>query len=108
MVRAASPGVESSVRTVYFITHPDVLIDPAVPAPEWPLSPRGRERMAHALALALISDVRAVWCSTERKARDGAGILAEHLGLPVAELVGLGENDRSATATCPDPSSRPW
>ena len=86
-----------SVRTVYFITHPDVLIDPAMPVPEWPLSPRDRERMAHALALPWISEVRALWCSTERKARDGADMLAKHLGLPVAELVGLGENDRSAT-----------
>jgi hypothetical protein len=27
--------------TVYFITHPDMLIDPAVPVPNWPLSTRG-------------------------------------------------------------------
>ena len=33
------------MSVVYFITHPDVLIDPAVPVPEWPLSPRGRARM---------------------------------------------------------------
>jgi broad specificity phosphatase PhoE len=91
----------SSARTVYFVTHPDVLIDPAVPVPEWPLSPRGRERMVRALALPWVGGVRAVWCSTERKARDGAGILAEHLGLPVAELVGLGENNRSATGYLP-------
>lgn len=91
----------SSVRTVYFVTHPDVLIDPAVPVPEWPLSPRGHERMAYALALPWVSNVRAVWCSTERKARDGADMLAQHLGLPVAELAELGENDRSATGYLP-------
>jgi broad specificity phosphatase PhoE len=41
--------------------------------------------------------VRAVWCSAERKAREGAQILAGHLGLPVQVLTELGENDRSAT-----------
>lgn len=87
----------TSDRTVYFVTHPDVLIDPTVPVPEWPLSPRGRERMTRALALPWIRGVRAVWCSTERKARDGAEILAAHLGMPIEELAELGENDRTAT-----------
>jgi broad specificity phosphatase PhoE len=88
-------------QTAFFVTHPDVLIDPAVPVPDWPLSPRGRERMSSALALPWVSGVRAVWCSTERKARDGAEILAEHLGLPVVALDTLGENDRSATGYLP-------
>jgi hypothetical protein len=30
---------------VFFITHPDVLIDPNAPVPEWPLNERGRARM---------------------------------------------------------------
>ena len=30
---------------VYFITHPDVVIDPDVPVPQWPLSAQGKERM---------------------------------------------------------------
>jgi broad specificity phosphatase PhoE len=42
-----------------------------------------------------------VWCSTECKARDGAEILARHLGRPVTELAELGENDRSATGYLP-------
>ena len=87
--------------TVVFITHPDVLIDPAVPVPDWPLSPRGIGRMRRALALSWIGTIRAIWCSTERKARDGADILAEYLGLPVTELTALGENDRSATGFLP-------
>ena len=91
----------SSARTVYFVTHPDVLIDPAITVSEWPLSLRGRERMAHVLALPWINEVRALWCSTEQKARDGADMLAKHVDLPVAELVGLGENDRSATGYLP-------
>ena len=33
------------MNTVYFITHPDVVIDPATPVAQWPLSQRGRMRM---------------------------------------------------------------
>jgi hypothetical protein len=54
-----------AARTVYFITHPDVLIDPAVPVPEWPLSRRGQQRMSRALMLAWVGGVGAIWCSTE-------------------------------------------
>jgi broad specificity phosphatase PhoE len=82
---------------IAFITHPDVSIDPSVPVPEWPLSPRGRDRMTCALALPWVAGIRSIWCSSERKARDGADILAAYLGLPVTILAALGENDRSAT-----------
>ena len=89
------------MRIVYFITHPDVLINPAIPVPNWPLSPRGRERMTRALASPWIGGIGAIWCSTERKAREGADIFAAHLKLPVHERADLGENDRSATGYLP-------
>ena len=89
--------------TAYFITHPDVLIDPGVPVQDWPLSARGRARMTRALALPWVNGIRTIWCSTERKARDGADILSASLGLPVTELAGLGENDRSASGFLPRP-----
>lgn len=87
--------------TAYFITHPDVSIDPAVPVPDWTLSARGRERMTRALALPWVGGIRRVRCSTERKASDGAHILAMHLDIPVTEVGALGENDRSATGYLP-------
>jgi broad specificity phosphatase PhoE len=89
------------MQTVSFITHPDVVIDPAVPVPEWPLSARGRDRMHRALALPFVASVGAVWSSEERKARDGADILAAHLRQPVRTLAALHENDRSATGYLP-------
>jgi broad specificity phosphatase PhoE len=85
------------MQTIYFITHPDVAIDPAVPVPEWRLSERGRARMGLALGQRWIGGIRSVWCSQERKAREGADIVAAHLGVAVTELAELGENDRSAT-----------
>jgi broad specificity phosphatase PhoE len=90
-----------TVQVAYFITHPDVLIDPGVPVPDWKLAPRGRARMVRASASSWMAGVRSIWCSAERKSRDAASILGEQLGLSVAGLVGLGENDRSATGYLP-------
>jgi broad specificity phosphatase PhoE len=85
-------------NTVYFITHPDVGIDPAVPIPDWPLNERGRARMSALLARPWVRDIRAVFTSSERKARDGAEILAGGLGLDGYETVeDLDEKDRSST-----------
>ena len=38
------------MRTIYFISHPDVVINPLVPITHWPLSERGRARMVAALS----------------------------------------------------------
>ena len=88
-------------RTFYFITHPNVLITRDVPVPQWPLSQVGRARMKVALGQTWISDISAVYCSTERKAIDGAEILGAHLCLNANEVPDLGENDRSATGFLP-------
>jgi broad specificity phosphatase PhoE len=92
------------MQTLFFVTHPDVVIDPAIPVPDWPLSERGLARMRRALALPWIASIRAVWCSGERKARDGADIIAGHLGLVANTDHTLGENDRSATGYLPRPA----
>ncbi len=85
----------------YFITHPNVVINPVVPVPRWPLSELGRWRMQQSLRLPWVKDLSAVYSSTEQKALDGARILGDHLSLPVTEIEALGENDRSATGFLP-------
>ncbi|HEV2557914.1 MAG TPA: histidine phosphatase family protein [Microvirga sp.] len=82
---------------IVFVTHPEVVIDPAVPVPQWPLSAKGRARMEAFLAHPVLTGVRAVASSGERKARDGAEIIAAHFSLPILVDEELGENDRSAT-----------
>lgn len=89
------------MRTVYFITHPNVLIDPAVPVPEWPLSEKGRQRMTAGLAQPWVSGLTAIYASAERKALDGAEMLSQHLGITHRVDAELGENDRSATGFLP-------
>jgi broad specificity phosphatase PhoE len=85
------------MASLIFITHPEVVIDPNQPVPEWPLNPIGRARMERFAGLLADRDVSAVYASTERKARDGAVIVAERLGLSYETDEELGENDRSAT-----------
>jgi broad specificity phosphatase PhoE len=84
-------------RLLHFISHPNVLIDPAVPVPCWPLSETGKARMTTGLSQPWVAGVTSVYCSTERKAIDSAAILASHLGIGFTQWHTLGENDRSAT-----------
>jgi broad specificity phosphatase PhoE len=86
---------------VWFITHPEVAIDPAVPVPEWPLSDRGRRRATAMLRQPWVQGLEFLACSHERKAIDTAEILATHTDLPIAMFEGLEENNRSATGYLP-------
>jgi broad specificity phosphatase PhoE len=91
------------MTVVRFITHPEVTIDPKVPITEWQLSPVGVRRMRVAMQRPWIAGISSVFCSSERKAIDAAGILADHLGLTAVVIEALGENDRSATGYLPKP-----
>lgn len=86
---------------IRFITHPEVIVDPAVPVPDWKLSAAGLRRTAAMLERPWVAGIRAVFTSAERKARDMAAPLAAHLDLSPVEDEALGENDRSATGYLP-------
>jgi broad specificity phosphatase PhoE len=84
--------------TVFFITHPNVAIDRAIPVPDWPLNDRGRARMRAMTAHPWTRAVRHIFASKERKACEAAQLLADCLGLDgYTAMAELGENDRSAT-----------
>lgn len=89
------------MRLVYFITHPEVVVDSETPVPEWSLSERGLARMELLLNQPWISGVTSVYSSTEKKAVDGANVLARNNSLPVQTVAELGENDRSSTGYLP-------
>jgi broad specificity phosphatase PhoE len=91
------------MSTVYYITHPDVVIGPDVLVDQWPLSLRGRERMRAMLKSPWVSGIRAIYCSAEQKAIDGAAILSEAVSIPYVVVAQLGENDRSSTGYLPGP-----
>jgi len=51
-----------------YVSHPEVLIDPAVPVPEWELSEVGRSRVQTLAAQAWVADLGRVVSSSEPKA----------------------------------------
>ncbi|WP_299648849.1 histidine phosphatase family protein [uncultured Tateyamaria sp.] len=83
------------------VTHPEVVVEPDRPIPDWRLSETGRNRATAFATSAHMAHVSDIWCSTERKAHDTAAILAVPCTLPVNVDPALGENDRSATGFLP-------
>ena len=84
-----------------FISHPEVIVDPAVPVERWRLSDAGIRRMQVFAAGPAVATVTSVWASGETKAVEAAGILGSRLGIRVTVEHDLGENDRSATGFLP-------
>lgn len=91
------------MATVFFLTHPEVVIDPAVPIPRWPLSEVGRRRMARFVEQMARRRLAAVYSSDEQKALGGAQMVASALGAPHRIDAELGENDRTSTGYLPPP-----
>jgi broad specificity phosphatase PhoE len=85
------------MTTVYYISHPDFIIDPAVPIPHWDLSERGQQRLDVMLTQPWIKEIQKVFCSAEQKAKTTARRIAQYLDLQEIILDALGEIDRSAT-----------
>lgn len=85
------------MSTVYFISHPEVIVDSAVPVTEWALSEIGAQRMQAFVKHPTLTHVSAVFASSERKAVQAARLLSEPRGLPLEIIKELGENDRSST-----------
>jgi len=89
------------VTSVFFITHPEVAVDPLIPVPQWKLSPRGIARVHRMLEQDWVAEIKYIVASEERKATDTAELLAGHLALNYATRAELGENDRAATGYLP-------
>ncbi|MFL4471176.1 histidine phosphatase family protein [Tateyamaria armeniaca] len=87
-----------------YLSHPQVLIDPAVPVPDWGLNDVGTARvaaLADAVAKGALAGTISVFTSRERKARDTALPLAAALGCDCTVIDESYENDRSATGYLP-------
>ena len=89
-------------QTVRYLTHPQVLIDPAKPIPDWSLNAIGVARVA-ALAAdpGALAQTRRVISSNEAKALETARPLAKALGAALEIRAAMHENDRSATGFLP-------
>ncbi len=84
-------------RTLRYLTHPQVNIDPGVPVPEWGLSDIGRARTVAICGSPSLAATKHIVSSAERKALETAAIVAEFLRVDVQVREKMHENDRSAT-----------
>ncbi|WP_299731805.1 histidine phosphatase family protein [uncultured Tateyamaria sp.] len=92
---------------LYYLSHPQVRIDPAVPVPDWGLNEIGAARvaaLADAIAHSALAGVTSVFTSPERKARETAAPLAQALDCACTVIENSHENDRSATGYLPGPT----
>jgi broad specificity phosphatase PhoE len=92
---------------VYYISHPDVVLDPSIPIPQWDLSELGRQRLEEMLNQPWLEAVQAIYCSNEQKAKSAARRIAEHIGLQEQIVEALGEIDRSSTGYLSRPELEP-
>ncbi len=86
---------------LFYLSHPEVVVDPETEITEWELSEVGRQRTMALVSAACLHRASRIYCSTEAKAIQTASILGQGLGLDVAARPDLGENDRSATGFVP-------
>ena len=91
------------MSTVRYLSHPQVAIDPAVPVPDWGLSPLGLERTRAFATAPILEATRRIISSAERKAIETARCIADVLGLDIEIRAAMHENDRSATGYLPPP-----
>ncbi len=82
---------------VFYLTHPQVVIDPAVPVARWPLNAVGRARAQVAAHSGWVRDVRRIVSSEETKAVETAAIIGAALGVKPEARADMGENDRTST-----------
>jgi len=91
----------------FFLTHAEVVVDPALPIESWGLSDAGRVRASGAHRVAWSPGVRRIVSSTERKAVETAAVLGAAVGVEPEQDARLGEIDRSATGYLPPEEFEP-
>jgi broad specificity phosphatase PhoE len=90
--------------TACYLSHPQVVINPDMPVPQWGLNPVGQARVAALAASGALASTGVIYTSTETKAVETATPLALALHCPLHQRDDMGENDRSATGFLPGPA----
>ncbi|GGA89884.1 phosphoglycerate mutase [Brucella endophytica] len=87
----------------YYLTHPQIVIDPAIPVPQWGLSELGKARIEAITGRPWVRGLPRIFSSDEKKAIETAQILARNSCCPIEIDAMMGENDRSSTGFLPPP-----
>jgi len=85
----------------YYLSHPQVRVDPDVPVPDWGLAEPGRDRLRALQGRQWLAGIERIVSSDERKAVETSEIIAAMIDRPVEVAAGMHENDRSATGFLP-------
>lgn len=88
-------------RTVRYLSHPQVCVDPRTPVPEWSLNDIGKRRIDHLAKSGALEGTQLIVSSAEIKAIETASPLVSALGCPLEIREQMHENDRSATGFLP-------
>ncbi len=88
-------------QTIRYLTHPQILMDPTKPVPNWSLNDIGKRCVAALAASGSLAGTRHVISSAETKAVETATPLAHALGCRLEIREEMHENDRSATGFLP-------
>ncbi len=89
------------MRVLRYLSHPQVVIDPAVPVPDWQLSDEGRARVLALAETGWLPATTRIFSSSEVKAHETASLIAGMLGLNLLTDPMLNEIDRSSTGYVP-------
>ncbi len=82
---------------VYYISHPQVEIEPDKPVPQWGLSSVGRQRLLDIADRNWVKNITQLYSSNEVKAVETAQILASCSSAEITIIPESAEIDRSAT-----------
>ena len=86
----------------YYLSHPQVQVDPSVPVPRWGLSDVGRARLSALAGAVWLRSISRIVSSDENKAIETAAMVAPMTAANQVEIVeGFHENDRSSTGFLP-------
>jgi broad specificity phosphatase PhoE len=83
-----------NLSTVYFFTHTQIRVDPAIPVRDWHLSDEGRARLLRVVSTPWVSRVTRVVASSEYRTIETAHIFAARRNLPVEVNSQLDEGAR--------------
>jgi broad specificity phosphatase PhoE len=85
------------VSLIYYVTHPQVVIDPSISIEQWTITDEAAQRVRLMLTQSWIGNVARIISSHETKAIVTAELIGSHLIVAVETRDDLGEIDRSAT-----------
>ncbi|NRB15987.1 MAG: histidine phosphatase family protein [Rhodobacteraceae bacterium] len=88
-------------QRIWYLTHPQVLVDPAKEIRDWSLSNLGRRRVITLANSIALGRATAVISSTETKAIETARPLADAHNCELEVRESMHENDRSSTGVLP-------